>query len=175
MRQRYHAPKEYGKLIKMASVLFVCLGNICRSPLAEGVLRDEAARQGRDLLVDSAGTGDWHLGHPPDTRAQAVAAKNGLDIRSLRARLVTPEDFRRFDHIVAMDSRNLADLEAMRPPDGDAHLSRLLDFAPDLGVSDVPDPYQGGPEGFDETYRLVRAGVKGLVARLDEEEHWQAS
>ena len=153
----------------MASVLFVCLGNICRSPLAEAVLRDEARRQGLDITVDSAGTGDWHLGHAPDKRAQAVAAKNGLDIGALRARLVTPEDFRRFDHVVAMDSMNLADLEAMRPPDADATLSRLLDHAPGLGVADVPDPYQGGPEGFDETYRLVREGVKGLVARLREE------
>lgn len=144
----------------MASVLFVCLGNICRSPLAEGVMRDEAAKAGLDVDIDSGGTGDWHLGHPPDTRAQAVAAKNGLDIAALRARLVTPEDFRRFDHIVAMDASNLANLRAMRPADGKATLGRLLDGA------DVPDPYQGGPEGFDETYRLVRAGVLRLIDRL---------
>ncbi len=158
----------------MASVLFVCLGNICRSPLAEGVLRDEAAKAGIDVEIDSAGTGDWHLGHAPDKRAQAVAAKNGLDIAHLRARLVTAEDFRRFDHIIAMDSSNFSNLERMRPPDGDAHVSRLLDFAPELGVADVPDPYQGGPEGFDETYRLVRAGVQGLLARIDDEGHWHA-
>ena len=151
----------------MASVLFVCLGNICRSPLAEGVMRDEAAKAGLDVTIDSAGTGDWHLGHPPDARAQAVAARNGLDIGALRARLVTPEDFRRFDHVVAMDASNLANLEAMRPGDTTATLGRLLDYAPELGVADVPDPYQGGPEGFDETYRLVRAGVRGLIARLE--------
>lgn len=150
----------------MASVLFVCLGNICRSPLAEGVLRDEAAKSGLAVTVDSAGTGDWHLGHPPDGRAQAVAARHGLDIGRLRARLVTPEDFLRFDHIVAMDSSNLANLRAMRPSDGTATLGRLLDHAPDEAIRDVPDPYQGGPEGFDETYRLVTAGVKGMIERL---------
>ncbi len=159
----------------MASVLFVCLGNICRSPLAEGVLRDEAARAGIDIEVDSAGTGDWHVGHAPDKRAQAVAAKNGLDIGGLRARQVGPEDFHAFDHVVAMDSMNLADLEAMRPADANATLGRLLDYAPELGVGDVPDPYQGGPEGFDETYRLVTAGVAGLIATLKEEGRWRAS
>ena len=108
------------------SVLFVCLGNICRSPLAEGIFRRMAAEQGVEVEIDSAGTGDWHLGHAPDHRAQAVADKNGLDISALRARLVTPEDFRRFDHIVAMDASNLANLEAMRPDDASATLARLL-------------------------------------------------
>lgn len=146
------------------SVLFVCLGNICRSPLAEGVFRDLAARGGVDVEIDSAGTGDWHLGHAPDERAQAVAGRNGLDISSLRARLVTPDDFHRFDRIVAMDASNLANLKAMRPHGAKAKLDRLLDFADDVGLADVPDPYQGGPEGFDETYRLVEAGAKGLLA-----------
>jgi protein-tyrosine phosphatase len=145
------------------SVLFVCLGNICRSPLAEGIFRDLAAREGVAVEVDSAGTGDWHLGHPPDPRAQAVAGRNGLDISALRARLVTREDFHRFDHVVAMDASNLADLEAMRPADARATLGRLLDFADGVDFIDVPDPYQGGPEGFDETYRLVEAGARGLL------------
>jgi protein-tyrosine phosphatase len=95
-----------------------------------------------------------------------VAAKNGLDIGALRARQVGPEDFRRFDHIVAMDASNLANLKAMRPADGKATLGRLLDHAPDAGVADVPDPWEGGPEGFDETYRLVKAGVAGLIAQV---------
>lgn len=145
------------------SVLFVCLGNICRSPLAEGIFRDLAEREGVAVEIDSAGTGDWHLGHAPDPRAQAVADKNGLDISALRARLVTPADFHRFDRIVAMDASNLANLEAMRPADAKATLGRLLDFADEVDLADVPDPYQGGPEGFDETYRLVEAGAKGLL------------
>lgn len=145
------------------SVLFVCLGNICRSPLAEGIFRRLAADEGVEVEIDSAGTGDWHLGYAPDPRAQAVAAKNGLDISALRARLVTPEDFHRFDHIVAMDASNLANLEAMRPAGATARVGRLLDFAGDVDAVDVPDPYQGGPEGFDETYRLVEAGAKGLL------------
>lgn len=148
------------------SVLFVCLGNICRSPLAEGVSRDLARREAIAVEIDSAGTGDWHVGHPPDRRAQAVAARNGLDIAGLRARQVTPDDFRRFDHIVAMDASNLANLEAMRPADATAKVARLLDYALGTGVADVPDPYYGGPEGFDETHRLVEAGARGLLARI---------
>lgn len=152
------------------SILFVCLGNICRSPLAEGVFRDLAAHEGVAVEVDSAGTGDWHLGHPPDKRAQAVAAKNGVDICGLRARLVTPDDFRRFDYIVAMDASNLANLETMRPEGGKARVGRLLDYASETGVPDVPDPYYGGPEGFDETYRLVVAGAKGLLEQVKREQ-----
>ena len=152
------------------SILFVCLGNICRSPLAEGVFRDMAAREGVAVEVDSAGTGDWHLGHPPDKRAQAVAAKNTVDIGGLRARLVTPDDFRRFDYIVAMDASNLANLEAMRPEGAKAAVARLLDYAEEAGVPDVPDPYHGGPEGFDETYRLVVAGAKGLLEHIRREQ-----
>lgn len=152
------------------SILFVCLGNICRSPLAEGVFRDFAAREGVAVEVDSAGTGDWHLGHAPDKRAQAVAAKNGVDICGLRARLVTPDDFRRFDYIVAMDASNLANLEAMRPEGAKAEVGRLLDYAKEAGVPDVPDPYRGGPEDFDETYRLVVAGAKGLLEYVKREQ-----
>ncbi len=148
------------------SVLFVCLGNICRSPLAEGIFRQLAEDEDVAVEVDSAGTGDWHLGYAPDARAQAVAERNGLDISALRARLVTPDDFHRFDHIVAMDASNLANLEAMRPDDATATLARLLDFADGIDVDDVPDPYEGGPEGFDETFRLVEAGAKGLLEAI---------
>lgn len=148
------------------SVLFVCLGNICRSPLAEAAFRSEAERLALDVDIDSAGTGDWHIGHPPDRRAAAVARRNGIDIAHLRARQVTPEDFRRFDHIVALDAQNLADLEAMRPADGKAELSLLLDHVEGREGEAVPDPYHGEDERFDVTWRDVTDGAKGLARRL---------
>lgn len=148
------------------SVLFVCLGNICRSPLAEAALRDEAERLGIDVEVDSAGTGDWHIGHPPDRRAVAVAKRNGIDISSLRARRVTPEDFRRFDHVVAMDAQNLADLEAMRPQDGKTELSLLLDHVEGRRGETVADPYYGEDDQFDLTWADVTAGTQALARKL---------
>jgi protein-tyrosine phosphatase len=149
-----------------ASVLFVCLGNICRSPLAEAAFRAEAERLGLDVEIDSAGTGDWHLGHPPDPRAAAVAKRNGIDISHLRARRVSPADFRRFDHIVALDAQNLADLKAMQPDDGKAELSLLLDHAGGREGQPVADPYYGGEEHFDETWADVTAGAKGLARKI---------
>jgi len=149
-----------------ASVLFVCLGNICRSPLAEAALREEAARRGIDLGVDSAGTGDWHLGYPPDPRAVAVAKKNGLDITGLRARLVIPEDFRQFDYVVALDAQNLADLRAMQPADGKAELSMLMDHVEGREGQAVSDPYEDDVEQFDRTWADVTAGAQGLARRI---------
>lgn len=151
------------------SVLLVCLGNICRSPLAEAALRAEAERLGLDVEVDSAGTGDWHLGHPPDRRASAVAERNGVDISHLRARQVGPEDFRRFDHIVALDAQNLRDLKAMRPPDAKAELSLLLDHAEGRAGQPVADPYYGGEEHFDTAWADVTEGARGLARKLREE------
>jgi len=150
-----------------ASVLFVCLGNICRSPLAEAALRAEAQRRGLDVHIDSAGTGDWHLGHPPDRRAAAVAGRNGIDISHLRARQVTPDDFRRFDHIVALDAQNLRDLRAMRPADGKAELSLLLDHVEGRQGQAVADPYYGGEEHFDVTWGDVEAGARALADRIE--------
>lgn len=151
-----------------SSVLFVCLGNICRSPLAEAAFRAEAERLGLDLEVDSAGTGDWHVGHPPDRRAAAVAARNGVDISHLRARRVSAEDFRRFDHIVALDSQNLRDLERMRPADGKARLSLLLDHVEGRQGQAVADPYYGEADHFDVTWRDVTEGARALARELAE-------
>lgn len=148
------------------SVLFVCLGNICRSPLAEAAFRREAERLGLDVHVDSAGTGDWHIGHPPDRRAAAVAAKNGVDISHLRARRVTPEDFRRFDYIVALDANNLRDLERMRPDQGKAELSLLLDHVEGRAGQAVVDPYYGEADHFDATWADVTAGAEGLARKI---------
>ncbi|MEE4450424.1 low molecular weight protein-tyrosine-phosphatase [Novosphingobium resinovorum] len=148
------------------SVLFVCLGNICRSPLAEAALRREAEAAGLDLLVDSAGTGSWHVGKGPDPRSCAEAARHGIDIRSYRARQVKPQDFARFDRIVALDASNLADLKRIAPAGAKARLSLLLDHVPGLEGQDVADPYYGGPEGFETTWRQVSAAARGLVAEM---------
>jgi protein-tyrosine phosphatase len=149
-----------------SSVLFVCLGNICRSPLAEAAFRAEAERLGLDVEIDSAGTGDWHLGFPPDPRAAAVAKRQGVDIGHLRARQVTAEDFRRFDHIVALDSNNLRDLEAIRPTDAKARLSLLLDHVEGREGQAVTDPYYGGDEHFDIAWADAAAGALGLARKI---------
>lgn len=146
--------------------MFVCLGNICRSPLAEGAFRAEAARRGLDVTVDSAGTGSWHVGRPPDPRAQAEAKRHGVDISGLRARQVTPRDFRRFDRIVALDAQNFADLQAMRPGDGTARLSLLLDHVPGRAGSAVADPYYGDAAGFGTCWDDVAAGARGLADEI---------
>ena len=150
----------------MTAILFVCLGNICRSPLAEAAFRREAERLGLDVQVDSAGTGDWHVGRPPDPRAQAVAARNGVEIGHLKARQVATEDFRRFDHLVAVDPRNLADLHAMRPADASTTLSLLLDHVPGREGQAVTDPYYGEDADFDVAWRDVAEGAARLAAEL---------
>ncbi|MFZ1108521.1 MAG: low molecular weight protein-tyrosine-phosphatase [Rhodomicrobium sp.] len=148
------------------SVLFVCLGNICRSPLAEAAFRREAEALGLDVEIDSAGTGDWHVGEAPDRRAQAVAKRNGVDIGGYRARLVGMEDFRSFDRIVALDRKNLAVLRAMRPPNATAELSLLLDHVEGREGQAVADPYYGEEDGFDVTWADVTAGAKALARRI---------
>ena len=148
------------------SVLFVCLGNICRSPLAEAAFREEAQRIGLEAMADSAGTGDWHIGHPPDRRAQAVAKRNGVDISGLRARQVRSADFHAFDHIVALDAQNLRDLTALAPMDATARLSLLLDHVEGRAGEAVADPYYGEDSGFDITWADVVAGAKGLAERI---------
>ncbi|WP_374405664.1 low molecular weight protein-tyrosine-phosphatase [Pelagerythrobacter sp.] len=148
------------------AVLFVCLGNICRSPLAEAAFRSETARAGLTVEIDSAGTGDWHAGSPPDPRAQAVALAAGADIAALRARQVTVDDFSRFTHIFAMDAQNLADLRAIAPADTSARVSLLLDLVPGREGASVSDPYYGGEELFEYTWDDVTAAARALVAEL---------
>lgn len=150
----------------MTSVLFVCLGNICRSPLAEGALRAEAQRLGLDLIVDSAGTGDWHAGEPPDRRAIAVARRNGVDISALRARQVRAADFHRFHHVIALDHDNLSNLRKIAPPDAIAELSLLLDHVEGRAGQAVADPWFGDEAGFDVTWTEVTAAARALVRRL---------
>lgn len=151
------------------SVLFVCLGNICRSPLAEAAFRAEIERLGLDAEADSAGTGDWHVGEPPDRRAQEVARRNGVDISGYRARQVTQGDFHRFTHVVALDTRNFADLEALRPEGAPASLTLLLDHVEGRRGQAVADPYYGAADGFDTTWADVTSGARALARLLAEE------
>jgi protein-tyrosine phosphatase len=150
-------------------ILFVCLGNICRSPLAEAAFRAEAQRRGLDAEADSAGTGGWHSGEPPDRRAIAAARRNGVDIADLRARKVTRGDFDRFDHILALDDENLADLEAIRPAGSRARLSLLLDHVPGRKGEAVADPYYGGDSHFDTTWSDASEAARYLAQALAEE------
>ena len=151
-----------------ARVLLVCLGNICRSPTAEGVLRALAAREykGLKLEVDSAGTANYHVGEPPDRRTVAAARRRGYDIAGLRARQVCPDDLQDFNYVLAMDRANLDELDhfAQRPPR--AHLGLFLEFAPGCGVDEVPDPYYGSQEDFERVLDLCEAGARGLLQKL---------
>lgn len=148
------------------SVLFVCLGNICRSPLAEAALRAEAQKAGIDMTVDSAGTGDWHVGHPPDRRAQAVALRHGIGISGYRGRQVAPADFHRFTYIFALDADNLKNLRRIRPADGTADLRLLMDLVPGRAGTGVVDPYYGDDAGFDLTWDDVTRAAGAIMARL---------
>ena len=145
-------------------ILFVCLGNICRSPSAEAVVRALAAERGLDLQLDSAGTGDWHAGEPPYGPMQRAARARGYDLSALRARQVTAEDFRRFDLILAMDRANLSDLRALRPGDATAALRLFTEAAPGAGGADVPDPYF--TRDFDGALDLIETAARGLLDQL---------
>ncbi|MBS0367235.1 MAG: low molecular weight phosphotyrosine protein phosphatase [Proteobacteria bacterium] len=154
-------------------VLFVCLGNICRSPTAEGVVRTLAAREAPDLAieVDSAGTGDWHTGSAPDPRTQAAAARRGYDLADLRARTVTASDFEQFDLILAMDRGNLQALRERAPQSRHRRLRLFMEFAPEAQEHEVPDPYYGGPNGFEEVLDLVETAARGLLMHLRQQGH----
>jgi protein-tyrosine phosphatase len=146
-------------------VLMVCMGNICRSPTAEGVLRHKLRERGLDRVVevDSAGTISWHAGEPPDERSQRHARRRGYDLSDLRARPVQPSDFEAFDLLLAMDWDNLAALEEDCPPEHRRKLQRLMAFAPQALQPFVPDPYHGGARGFDEVLDLVETACDGLI------------
>ena len=158
------------------SVLFVCLGNICRSPTAHGVFQGmvNGSGFGDAIQVDSAGTGDWHIGHSPDQRTAQVAASKGYDLSELRARLVTSEDFQLFDYVIAMDKANLSDLRAMQPADYRGYLGLFLDFSTQNGHSEVPDPYYGGEDGFELVFTLVEEASQGLLQHIQANHQLQA-
>lgn len=146
----------------MRRVLFVCLGNICRSPTAEAVFRHRAGQAGLAVQVDSCGTSGWHAGEPPYPPAIAAAARRGYDLTTLRARQIAPGDFRAFDHILVMDRRNLADVQALCPKGGPAP-QLFLAHAPDHG-DEVPDPWYTGE--FDRVLDMIEAASDGLIAAL---------
>ena len=149
-------------------ILFVCLGNICRSPTAEVVFREIVAREapGLTVEVDSAGTAAYHIGAPPDARTRQAALRRGYDMSALRARVVESSDFTRFDLILAMDRQNLEALQRHAPATARERIRLFLEFAPDADVTEVPDPYYGGANGFEEVLDLVEAASRGLLQHL---------
>ncbi len=150
----------------MESILFVCLGNICRSPTAKAVFDHKLQRAGISLRTDSAGTTGYHQGSPPDPRAIHAASEWGLDISTERARIVTVEDFSRFERIYAMDRSNLADLHERMPDGATARLDLLMNLAPDYGLDEVPDPYYGGEEGFRQVLDMLETAADRLIEEL---------
>ena len=155
--------------IPMVRVLFVCTGNICRSPLAQGVFEEVVRREGLEdeVFVDSAGTGSWHAGHPPDERAQRSASWRGLDLSAQRARRVTPDDCHTFDYVLTMDEENYRAVAALCRG-GDTEVRPFLDFAPGRAETEVPDPYYGGSQGFEHVMNLVEEASEGLLEEIKE-------
>ncbi|MBG8560914.1 low molecular weight phosphotyrosine protein phosphatase [Pseudomonas qingdaonensis] len=148
-------------------VLFVCLGNICRSPTAEGVLRHQLKLAGLEDQVEvaSAGTGDWHVGKPPDSRTRRAALARGYDLSAQRAQQVSAQDFSRYDLILAMDTSNLGHLKALQPSVGTAELDLFLRRY-EGELDEVPDPYYGGEEGFEQVLDLIELACSKLVVEL---------
>jgi len=154
----------------MVNVLFVCLGNICRSPTAEGVFRALVEREGYAgrIACDSAGTGAWHIGNPPDGRATETAARRGVDLSGLRARQATPADFERFDYVVAMDRSNADNLRRLASRGFEDRVRLMMSFAPELAIDEVPDPYYGAGDGFERVLDMIEAASGGLLAEIVE-------
>ena len=149
-------------------VLFVCMGNICRSPTAEAVFRHyvEKAGMSAHILIDSAGTHDYHIGDPPDLRTQRAAQQRGYDMSGLRGRQVEEGDFRRFDYVLAMDKANLAILQRIAPPDSDTQAKLFLEYARHHAQREVPDPYYGGTDGFERVLDMVEDAAEGLLQEM---------
>jgi protein-tyrosine phosphatase len=152
----------------LVNVLFVCMGNICRSPTAQGVLERVVEREGLEgeVHTDSAGTGSWHVGSPPDERAQESALLRGIDLSRQRARQFDPKDFDRFDYIVVMDRYNYRDVLSHASPENERKVRLFMDYAPEAGVSEVPDPYYGGPDGFERVLDLIEDAAEGLLREI---------
>ncbi len=155
-----------GVVVRMVKVLFVCLGNICRSPMAEAIFRHLVKERGLDrvIAVDSAGTGSWHVGEPPHEGTRRILNENDIDYSNIRARQVERRDLEEFDYIIAMDAANLNDLRRLAGSNSSAVIARLLDFVPDREKDDVPDPYYTG--NFVEVYHLVRSGCEHLLEAI---------
>jgi protein-tyrosine phosphatase len=149
-------------------VLFVCMGNICRSPLAHGLFEARVARAGlaEQITIDSAGTHAYHVGNAPDPRSQETALSHGFDLSAQRARKVDSTDFENFDYVLAMDNDNRALLSAQCPDEHRHKLKLMLEFAPQLTETEVPDPYYGGASGFERVYQLIDAAADGLMADI---------
>jgi len=152
-------------------VLFVCMGNICRSPTAEAVFRHCVEQEGLSevIHIDSAGTHDYHIGDAPDGRTQRVASQRGYDMSALRGRQVGAVDFARFDYVLAMDEANLAILKRLRPQDAESHLGLFLEFAEKHEEREVPDPYYGGAQGFEHVLDLVEDAANGLLQHIKQQ------
>ncbi|WP_245587941.1 low molecular weight protein-tyrosine-phosphatase [Carnimonas nigrificans] len=155
--------------VQQTSVLFVCLGNICRSPTAEGVFRHLVRQCGQEhaYRIDSCGTGAYHVGEPPDRRARQEAQRRGLSLDRLRARGLEQRDFECFDYLVAMDDANYRDLKNAAPQGFHGHIVKLLDFAAEYRGASVPDPYYGGDDGFSKVFAMVEQGCQGLIEHIE--------
>ncbi|HQQ62402.1 MAG TPA: low molecular weight protein-tyrosine-phosphatase [Pseudomonadales bacterium] len=169
--QNTSPPSPSAVAVKPVKVLFVCLGNICRSPTAHGVFEQRVREAGlADLIqVDSAATGAFHVGNPPDPRTQRAAAARGYDLSEQRARQVTPADFQCFDFILPMDRMNLGNLKALKPKDFSGHLGLFMEFSRQRQYTQVPDPYSDGPEGFELVLELVEDAAQGLLDHIRRE------
>ena len=157
-------------LMKKASVLFVCMGNICRSPTAEGVFRDFVTRSGLDhaIHIDSAGTHAYHIGKSPDVRASAAATRRGYDLSALRGRQVSEQDFLVFDYLLAMDQDNLSNLKRICPAGHEHKVTLFLEHSRNFSEREVPDPYYGGAQGFEHVLDMVEDAAQGLLDKLIE-------